>query len=119
MLAPEVRLTFEGHELARTNERLLEALIEADVLVIAGQAASHCVKSSIDDLLEKLPPGHREKVFILEDCMSAVAVPDPEREGEFVADFSAAAAQALRRYADAGLHVVRSSDPLDSWPGFN
>jgi nicotinamidase-related amidase len=116
VLAPEVRLTFEGHELARTNERLLETLLEADALVIAGQAASHCVKSSIDDLLEKLPPGRRENVYILEDCMSAVAVPDPERPGELLADFTEAAQQALQRFAEAGLQVVRSTDALDSWP---
>jgi len=117
VLAPEVRLTFDGRELAGANERLLETLLAADALLIAGQAASHCVRSSIEDLLEKMPPGAAGKVYVLEDCMSAVAVPDPERAGEYLADFTEPTRQALRRFADAGLHVVRSTDPLEVWPG--
>jgi hypothetical protein len=50
-----------------------------------------------------------EKVYILSDCMSPVVVPG--------ADFTPHAEEALRRFADHGMHVVRSTDPIESWPG--
>ncbi len=85
--------------------------------MIAGQAASHCVKSSIDDLLAEIAL-HDEalarKVYILADCMSAVTVPDGK--GGFVADFTSEAEQALARFRAAGMHVVRSTDPIEGWP---
>ncbi|MND09869.1 hypothetical protein D3C83_335240 [compost metagenome] len=48
------------------------------------------------------------------DCMSSVAVPDGQ--GGFAADFTEEAERALARFADAGMHLVRSTDPLPSWP---
>ena len=85
--------------------------------MIAGQAASHCVKSSIDDLLDEIvtnDPSLAEKVYIMTDCMSAVTVPD--RNGGFAADFTEEAEKAQQRFADAGMHLVVSTDPIDSWP---
>jgi fructose-specific component phosphotransferase system IIB-like protein len=75
------------------------------------------VKSSIEDLLGEIvakDPALAGKVYVLSDCMSAVTVPDGK--GGFVADFTPQAEDALRRFADAGMHVVRSTDPIDSWP---
>ena len=46
--------------------------------------------------------------------MSAVTVQNPA--GGFYADFTGDAETALKRFADAGMHVVKSTDPLDSWP---
>ena len=57
------------------------------------------------------------KVYLLADCMSAVTVPDGK--GGFVADFTPHADEALRRFADAGMHVVRSTDPIATWPGMH
>jgi len=47
-------------------------------VIIAGQAKSHCVAWTIDDLLEDIIAQDRrlvEKVYLLEDCTSAVVVP--------------------------------------------
>ena len=41
----------------------------------------------------------------------------PDGKGGFVADFTPQADEALRRFADAGMHVVRSTDPIETWPG--
>jgi nicotinamidase-related amidase len=85
-------------------------------VVVAGQAASHCVKSSIDDLLGEIlaqDPALARKVYVLVDCMSAVTVPDGR--GGFAADFTPQAEEALRRFADAGMHLVRSTEPIESW----
>ena len=88
-------------------------------MIIAGEAASHCVRSTIDDLLQSIRALDERlcrKVYILADCMSAVAVPDGR--GGFLADFTPQAEAALQAFADAGMHVVRSIDPIDSWPDF-
>lgn len=117
VLAPEVLVRHDGRPLAQRNVQFLETLLAADAVVVAGQAASHCVKSSIDDLLEQASAEDPElvrKVYVLSDAMSAVAIPDGQ--GGWVADFSEQAEAALRRYADAGMHVVRTDQPLQSWP---
>jgi hypothetical protein len=49
------------------------------------------------------------------DCMSAVTVPDGK--GGFAADFTADANAAIQKFADAGMHLVKSTDPITSWPG--
>lgn len=111
---PEVTTRYDGGSLTEgLNTKLLAKLTAADMLIIAGQAASHCVKSSIDDLLDDILARDRslaEKVYILADCTSAVVVPG-------VVDYTPQAESALDRYAKAGMHMVRSTDPLDSWPG--
>jgi hypothetical protein len=87
-------------------------------VIIAGQAASHCVKSSIEDLLGEIRAVDADltrKVYVLADCMSSVTVPDPTRPGEFLADFTPQAEEALRRFAEAGMHVVRSTEPVEAW----
>src|SRR5262249_41593770 len=51
VLRPEVTSRFDGAPLGQRNTQFLRTLLTADAVVIAGQAASHCVKSTIDDLL--------------------------------------------------------------------
>ncbi|HEY0781939.1 MAG TPA: nicotinamidase, partial [Thermoanaerobaculia bacterium] len=121
-LAPEVLRGLDGRPLGERNVRLIETLLAADALLVAGQAASHCVRSTLDDLLDEIErrdPRLAAKVYVLEDAMSAVAVPDPARPGELLFDFTEAAQEALARYARAGMHVVRTTEPVDSWPGFS
>lgn len=118
VLRPEVLARWDGAPLAQRNTQFVKTLLGADAVVIAGQAASHCVKSTIDDLLDEIvafDAGLARKVYVVTDCMSAVTVPDGK--GGFAADFTAAADQALARFAAAGMHLVRSTDPITSWPG--
>src|SRR5262249_37898179 len=120
VLAPEVLLRWDGQPLAQRNTQFIQTLLDADVVIIAGQAASHCVKSSIEDLLSEINAKDESlarQVHCLEDCLSGVAVPDPARPGQFLFDFTPQAEDALRRFAAAGMNVVRSSDPIESWPG--
>ena len=116
VMRPEVLTRHDGQPLAQRNTTFLKTLLTADAVVIAGQAASHCVKSSIDDLLDEIVSQDRSlarKIFILEDCMSSVTVPDGR--GGFVADFTAESEKALARFRDAGMRVVKSTDPVASW----
>jgi nicotinamidase-related amidase len=118
VLRPEVLSRFDGAALAQRNTQFIQTLLAADAVVIAGQAASHCVKSTIDDLLTEIAaqdPALASKVYLMTDCMSSVTVPDGK--GGFVADFTAQADAALQKFADAGMHLVKSTDPITSWPG--
>ena len=118
VLRPEVLARFDGAALAQRNTQFVQTLLAADAVVIAGQAASHCVKSTIDDLLDEIAavdPKLARKVYLVTDCMSAVTVPDGK--GGFAADFTAQAEAALQRFASAGMHLVTSTTPMASWPG--
>ncbi len=55
------------------NRPLLARLDLADTLLVAGQASSHCVKATVEHLVQHLPGGRPERLLLLTDCMSPVA----------------------------------------------
>ena len=113
VLGPEVTDGPDGEPIARPNAALIDELLAFDAVVIAGQAKSHCVAWTIADLLDSAllrEDGLTEKVYLLEDCTSAVVVP-----GEV--DYTEEADAAFARFAEAGMHVVRSDTPIEEWPG--
>jgi nicotinamidase-related amidase len=112
MLGPEVTEGPDGDRLGGKNTELIEKLLSFDAVVVAGQAKSHCMAWTIDDLLEDDDVRERlaERTYLLEDCTSPVVVPG-------VVDYTDEADAAFERYAAAGLHVVRSTDPIEAWPG--
>ena len=55
------------------NTQLVAQLAQADLLVIAGEASSHCVRASVEHLVEHLPAGHAPRLLLLTDCMGPVA----------------------------------------------
>jgi len=115
VLQPEVLHTINGKPIAQKNTRFIEKLLKYDYVIIAGQAKSHCVAWTIDDLLTEITahdPQLARKVYLLEDCTSAVVIPG-------VVDFTDQAEAAFQRFKDAGMHVVNSTQPLDTWPDFN
>ena len=60
------------------NHRLLDRLDQADTLLIAGQASSHCVKATVEHLVEHLPSRRPQRLVLLTDCMSPVAGFEPQ-----------------------------------------
>jgi nicotinamidase-related amidase len=113
VLGPEVLEGPGGEDIGRKSEKFFKKLLDYDAVVIAGQAKSHCVAWTIDDLLADILSRDRtlvEKVYLLEDCTSPVVVPG-------VMDYTEQADSAFRRFADAGMHIVRSTDPIETWPG--
>jgi nicotinamidase-related amidase len=113
VLRPEVLTRHDGQPLAQRNTLFLKTLLAADAVIIAGQAASHCVKSSIDDLLSEIvavDASLARKVYVLTDCMSAVTVPGAK--GGLALDFTPQADEALARFATAGMNLIKSTDPL-------
>jgi nicotinamidase-related amidase len=113
VIGPEVATGPDGDPLVARTDKIIRHLIENDVVVIAGQAKSHCVAWTIADLLDDVMV-HDErlvrKVHLLEDCTSPVVVPG-------VIDYTEEADAAFRRFEAAGMHVVRSTMPLAEWPG--
>jgi nicotinamidase-related amidase len=105
-LGPEVTQGPGGETVERRNEALIRHLLSFDAVVVAGEAKSHCVAWTIDDLLEV--PRLAAKTYLLEDCSSPVVVPG-------VVDYTADANAAFERFAAAGMHVVSSTEPMDSW----
>jgi nicotinamidase-related amidase len=112
VLGPEVLEDTEGRAIAQKNTRFIQKLLQFDMVIIAGQAKSHCVAWTIDDLLGDILLQDKKltgKVYLLEDCTSPVVVPG-------VMDYTDQANGAFRRFAEAGMHVVRAIDPIGSWP---
>ncbi|HEX7255696.1 MAG TPA: hypothetical protein VF236_07180 [Gaiellaceae bacterium] len=112
MLGPEVTTGPDGQTIAGKNDSLIEELLGFDAVIVAGQAKSHCVAWTIDDLLEGDDERERAlapRTYLLEDCTSPVVVPG--------LDYTAEADAAFERFAAAGMHVVRSTEPIESWPG--
>ena len=112
VLGPEVTEGPDGERLGETNAALIATLLTFDAVVVAGQAKSHCLAWTIDNLLEHdhLREKLAERTYLLEDCTSPVVVPG-------VVDYTDEADAAFERYEAAGMHVVRSTDPLERWPG--
>jgi nicotinamidase-related amidase len=112
VLSPEVLEDAVGEQVAEKNVGFVNKLLEFDVVVIAGQAKSHCVAWTIDDLLNEIQVSDKrlaEKVYLLEDCTSPVVIPG-------AMDYTQQANAAFQKFADAGMHIVRSTDPISSWP---
>lgn len=115
ILQPEVMSGPEGQNIDAKNQGFIKALIDFDAVIIAGQAKSHCVAWTIENLLHEimdLDPALAKKVYLLEDCTSPVVIPG-------VIDFTDQADEAFRKFSQAGMHVVTSTTPIASWPGMD
>lgn len=103
-VVPDVIRGPRGEALGRHNDSFIKELKQVDALVIAGQAKSHCVAWTISDLLNDLnqvDPALVKKVFLLEDCTSAVVVPG--------ADFTDQADHAFQNFKQAGMNLIQAS----------
>lgn len=114
VLGPEVTEGPDGAPIADKDHALIQKLLSFDAVVIAGQAKSHCVAWTITDLLQGIEEDRElaRRVYLLEDCSSPVVVPGGP-------DYTDYADRAFERFAEAGMHVVRSTDPVADWPGMS
>jgi len=115
VIKPEVMEDAGGRKIAQINSVFMERLLSYDAIFIAGQAKSHCLAWTIEDLLHEITATDRcltEKIYLLQDCTSPVVIPD-------VIDYSDQADEAFRRFADAGMHIVCSTDRLKGMPGIS
>jgi nicotinamidase-related amidase len=80
-------------------------------VIIGGQAKSHCVAWTIDDLLteiQQIDAILAQKIYLLEDCTSPVVVPG-------IVDYTEQADAAFTRFAAAGMNIVRSTESICNW----
>ena len=89
------------------NGRFLAMLQEADVIVVAGEASSHCVKATIEQVADNIGPEHVKKFHLLTDCMSPVpAVRAPD--GTMIVDFPGMADAFLADMQTRGMTLTTS-----------
>ncbi len=114
IMRPEVLEGVNGSPIGQKNSTLIQAVLEFDAVIITGQAKSHCVAWTIADLLTEIQSKDASlahKIYLLEDCTSPVVVPG-------VIDYTTQAEEAFQRFAAAGMHLVKSTQPVESWANF-
>ena len=104
VFGPEVLENADNLPLGQRDHALIEHLLSFDVVLLAGQAKSHCVAWTVEDLLRDVrlrDTSLASKVHLLEDCSSPVVIPG-------VVDFTDQADAAFARFAEAGMRVLGS-----------
>ncbi len=104
IIQPEIPVT--SHPLGGKNKAFLDTLAGADVILIAGEAESHCVLETVEDLVEDFgsKPEQLQKIYFLRDCTSPVVHPD--------VDFHAIALKQFAAFEKQGVNFINSTDPL-------
>jgi nicotinamidase-related amidase len=103
-LKPEIEVPEEPK--GTLSRDFVQSLAHYDYLLIAGEAESHCVLETAEDLVEVFHDQPRQlgKIYILKDCTSPVVHPD--------IDFHAIAQERFAEYQQRGLRFINSTDPL-------
>lgn len=104
IIQPEVPMP--DQPMGGKNQAFLDTLAEADALIIAGEASSHCVLETVEDLLEEFDqrPDILRRIYFLSDCTSPVVHPE--------VDFAAIAQARFAEFAAQGVNFIKSTDPL-------
>ena len=111
VLRPEVLSDTDGEPIAKKNSTFLQMLLGYDRVIIAGQAKSHCVAWTVSDLLAEIQQTDSElakKIYLVDDLTSPVVVPG-------VVDYTEPADAAFAEAANAGMHIVQSTEPIVQW----
>jgi len=82
------------------NADFLGRLATADRILFAGEAGSHCVRATVEHVVENWPAGELGRLVLLTDCMSAVG------------GFEALYAEFLEDMRQRGLGLSTSADIL-------
>lgn len=90
------------------NIGFLEVLRTADVIGLVGEASSHCVRATIDQIVEWIGDEHLRKIHLLTDCMSPVPALGVAPE----TDFPAIAAKHHQDMAARGLVLCKAEEFL-------
>lgn len=89
------------------NRRFLEILQVADIIGVAGEASSHCVRETVNQIATHIGDEHLKKFYLIEDCMSPVQAPGG------VPDFPAITKQFFAQMEQRGMNVTNSTDFLN------
>jgi nicotinamidase-related amidase len=89
-----------GDPTTMMNTGLVTTLATADVILIAGEALSHCVASTITDVADELGDENVKKFILLEDCCSNVG------------GFEKMGSDFIDRMTKRGMKIAKSTDYL-------
>lgn len=107
-IGPEVIADAGGKTIGGINRALLDLLFSHDIVLVAGQAKSHCVAWTVRDILDHARQSESQiahKLWLLQDCTSPVVVPG--------ADYTETANNTFRQFASEGARLLNSTDSLD------
>lgn len=94
----------------------IDSLLRFDRIVLFGQALSHCVRSTVDQIAGHLAardPELLQRMVVLEDCCSPVpAIAGFEDQPDSPLNFPAVGRAALDRWRAQGIHVITSEMDL-------
>ena len=113
VLAPEVR-ELGGKSVGTFNAAFFKMLMEFDRVYVFGQAKSHCVLSTLRDMQQHIAgtdPSLMDKIYVLEDATSPVPAP-PIDPLPATLDFPRVAELAFAELKRAGMHIVKTTDPI-------
>jgi nicotinamidase-related amidase len=80
------------------NAALFARLRAADRVYVAGEAGSHCVKATVEHLVARWPAEERNRLSLIEDCISPVG------------GFEAAYAEFLAAMRGCGVRVMKAGE---------
>lgn len=80
---------------------LIATLQNADIILVAGEASSHCVKTTVEQIADNIGDEHLKKFHLMTDCMSPVVIPG-------VVDFTPVADEFTRNMLARGMKVTTS-----------
>lgn len=102
--ALEAEMPLADNPDTQLNMGFLTSLQESDVILIAGEALSHCVRATVQQIVDNIGPDHIRKLHLLEDCSTSIpAIPN-------VVDFPALTKDWLERMEKLGLVRTNSVD---------
>jgi nicotinamidase/pyrazinamidase len=85
------------------NTQLIQTLMEADKIIIAGEAGSHCVANTVKDIADGFQDDtYVQKMVLLEDAISPVINP--------YVDFPAIQAQFIADMVARGMKIAKTTD---------
>ena len=88
------------------NTRFLEIISKADMVLVGGEASSHCALTTVNQIADNIGEEHIKKFHLLTDCMSPVpAIPN-------VIDFPAIASAWFKSMERRGMTLTTSTDFL-------
>jgi len=104
VVRPEIPVPDQPQE--KEKDEFLNSLEGYDAILVAGEAASHCVQETLEDLVELYAdrPEQIRKLHLLRDCTSPVQHPE--------IDFAAMAEKQFEEFEKKGVRFVRTTDPF-------
>ena len=85
------------------NTKLVEIIADADTILVAGEALSHCVLETVNQLVSEIGLDHISKICLMLDCMSPVG-----KLGDGPLDFPVIAEAWVAKMTGLGMRTTTS-----------